>query len=163
MILLSLGTRPGDVAATLRGMVFASVVALSLIVPAPFLGVSGASADSLGVDLTAKSPQVQGKKVFVKVKTTTTIRLERIRVTGRIRAGGQTTYFEPNRAVGFKPGGTHTFSMRQNDPDDRRIVRKAMKRGKDLTARMRGDFRTDGGETIVKKIQVDLVYQPPQD
>lgn len=139
------------------------VGALALITSASLLGVSGATAGSSSVTLTAKSPQVQGKKVFVEVKTKTSIRLDRIRVTGRIRAGGETTYFEPNRSVGFKPGGTHTFWMRQNDPDDRRVVRKAMKRGKDLTARMRGDFRTHDGETIVKKVQVDLIYQPPQD
>jgi len=95
--------------------------------------------------------------------TTTSVRLDRIRVTGRIRASGVTTYFEPNRSVGFKPGGTHAFTMKQTDPDDRRVVRKAMKRGKDLTARMRVDFRTHAGETIVKKVQVDLIYQPPQD
>jgi hypothetical protein len=83
-------------------------------------------------------------------------------VTGRIRAGGETTHFEPNRAVGFKPGGTHTFRLSQDHPGDRRIVRKAMKRGKDLTARMRADFHTHDGETIVQKVHVELIYRPPR-
>lgn len=137
--------------------------ALALVASASLLGAAGTSAGSSSVELTAKSPQVQGKKVIIAVKTKTSVRLDRIRVTGRIRAGGETTYFEPNRSVGFKPGGTHTFWMRQTNPDDRRVVRKAMKRGKDLTARMRGDFRIHDGETIVKKVQVDLIYQPPKD
>ena len=111
------------------------------------------------VKLAAKSPQVQGNKVFVHVKASTSQRLESLRLTGRIRVAGKTTYFEPNRAVEVKAGSSHTFSMRQDDPDQRRIVRKAMKRGKDLAARIRGDFHTQGGDVIVRKVRVGLVYR----
>jgi hypothetical protein len=124
---------------------------------------SGASAGSPSVDLEARSPQQQGKKVFVRVTASTTDHLEFLRLTGRIRTGGKTTYFEPNRTGEVKAGTSHTFTLRQNDPDDRRIVRKAMKRGKDLTARIRCDFHPDSGEPIVRKAQVKLVYVAPSD
>lgn len=121
-----------------------------------------ASADRAApVSLTAKSPQKQGKKVFVHVKASTTERLDFLRVTGRIRVSGVTTFFRPIRTGAVKAGTSHTFSMAQDDPDQRRIVRKAMKRGKDLTARIRCDFHPEGGDVIVRKVQVELVYQSP--
>jgi hypothetical protein len=113
------------------------------------------------VSLTAKSPQAQGKKVFVHVTASTKGKLDFLRLTGRIRASGVTTHFAPHRTDTVKAGTTHRFTMRQDDPDQRRIVRKALKRGKELTARIRCDFHPVGGDVIVRKVKVALVYLDP--
>lgn len=113
------------------------------------------------VSLKAKSPQAQGKKVFVHAKASTAERLEFLRLTGRIRVSGVTTYFAPHRTGTVTAGTSHTFTMRQDDPDQRRIVRNAMKRGKELTARIRCDFHPEGGDVIVRKVKVDLFYRDP--
>lgn len=121
-------------------------------------------------NLAATSPQAQGKKVFVHVTASTKAKLEFLRLTGRIRVSGVTTYFRPIRTGTVKAGTSHTFSMAQDDPDQRRIVRKALKRGKGLTARIRCDFHPFAHpigdevivrEVIVRKVKVALVYRDP--
>lgn len=126
-----------------------------------FVGYAAPANAAQPVNLTAKSPQVQGKQIFVHVTTSTTERLEFLRLTGRIRVSGVTTYFRPIRTGTINAGNSHTFSMKQDDPDQRRIVRKAMKRGKDLTARVRCDFHPIAGDVIVRKVKVGLVYRDP--
>jgi hypothetical protein len=150
------------VAISLKRTVVASTLAVAAFVTSAHAAQPPvSSADRAApVSLTAKSPQKQGKKVFVHVKASTTERLEFLRITGRIRVSGMTTYFRPNRTGTVEAGTSHTFSMAQDDPDQRRIVRKAMKRGKDLKARIRCDFHLEnGGNVIVRKVQVELVYQ----
>ena len=110
------------------------------------------------VSLKAESPQAQGKKVFVRVTASTRAKLEFLRLTGRVNVSGETTHFEPNRTDTVKAGTSHTFTMRQSDPDERRIVRKALKRGKELTARIRCDFHPVGGDVIIRKAKIALVY-----
>lgn len=144
-------------------------LAACLLVVSAFAGSANAaqppapSADRAApVSLTARSPQKQGKKVFVRVKASTTERLDFLRLTGRIRVSGVTTYFRPIHTGTVRAGNSHTYSMAQDDPDQRRIVRKAMKRGKDLKARIRCDFHPEGGgNAIIRKVQVELAYQDP--
>ncbi|MCB0875547.1 MAG: hypothetical protein R2718_03100 [Solirubrobacterales bacterium] len=111
------------------------------------------------VSLKAESPQEQGKKVFVHVTTASVAPLDRLRLTGRIRVSGVNTYFDPIRMGPRRAGMSHTFTLSQSHPGQRRIVRKAMKRGMELTAKIRAKFHLLGGVKIVRKVQVQLVYR----
>lgn len=131
---------------------------VAAVLAAGAFGGPDAFAEGSTVSLTAASPQEQGKMVFLRVTASTDVPLESLRMTGTIRVSGATTILDPNREVDLKSGATRTLTLEQSDPDDRRIVRKAMKRGKELVARVRCDFHTDSGRTIIRKIEIALVY-----
>jgi hypothetical protein len=143
------------VAARKKAVILGALLLLTLSVP-PAAG--GAQSDP-PVALTAKTPQQQARMVRVEVEVSASRRIDPLRLSGTIRVGGRVTRFTPRSRLHLRAGAERTFELTVDSPAQRETVRRALKRGKLLTARVRAAFHPDeGGRVIVKKATVALVY-----